>query len=427
MRVPGLCLSILTVILTAAPLAAAPHAERNEGRVVVELAPREPPSGSWTHVFAPVTGLFRGGPGYWYDPRVVEIETRPPGALLDLFYVRQNFQKRFEQARAPVTLVLPSRIDATPRDSVVIRATLDGHRREEVQVEVRSRTELVTLELAPLPNALLVFTHTCFAGRGALTFLTERAADFRVQPTQTGFRVILLGTGIAPDARVNLASAPSALVASLRADQIGEDLIVSAELAERVRGGPFAPRRRQAEDFVRGVHVLSLEFAAGEEEAAHVERARAALARIGPDRVTGCALAFDAQLRDALDAAALLRALAPSGTYTDRFTRAAMKRLGEISPGGVIHMRDGAQFRGAIAVELSAAMAQAGDAVGYLALLRTFVAELESEPNRRSTLRSLIAPELDPSRFDAIVAEAERLERGCADREIARTAPDPSG
>jgi len=424
MRVPGLCLSILAAILTAAPIAAAPDAERGDERVVVELVPREPPSGSWSHVFAPLTSLFHGGTGYWYDPRVVEIETRPPGALLDFFYVRRNFQKRFEQARAPVTLVLPSRLDATPRDSVVIRATLDGHRREEVRVEVRSRTERVTLELAPLPNALLAFTHTCFAGRGALTFLTEQAADFRVQSTQTGFRVILLGTRVAPDGRVNLASAPSALVASLRADQIGEDLIVSAELAERARGGPFAPRRRQAEDFVRGVHVLSLEFAAGEEEAVHVERARDALARIGSDRVAGCALVFDAHLRDALDAAALLRALAPSGSYTDRFTRAAMKRLGEISPGGVIHIRDGAQFGGAIAVELSAAMAQPGDAVGYLALLRTFVAELEPAANRRSTLRSLIAPELDPSQFDAIVDEAERLERDCGDRE---TAPVPSG
>src|SRR5215468_59067 len=88
----------------------------------VELAPADRPSWSLTNVFAPITGLFLGGPSYWYAPRRIAIETVPSGALLDLFYVRRNFQKGFEQAQSPVTVVLPSRIEAGPRDTLVVRA-----------------------------------------------------------------------------------------------------------------------------------------------------------------------------------------------------------------------------------------------------------------------------------------------------------------
>jgi hypothetical protein len=420
MRGLGFCLSIVATFAVVAPIGAQTDAPRSDRRVVVELAPHDPPSWSWTRVFAPVTGLFLGGPGYWYAPRVIEIETRPPGALVDLFYVRRNFQKRFEQVEAPATLVLPSRIDATPQDSVVIRAQLDGHRRDEVRVEVRSRTDRVTIELAPLPNRLVAFAHTYFAGRAALIFTTEEPVAFRLQRAPQGFRVILPETRITPEARAIAVGGASAFVDALRADQVGEDLIVSAALAERVRAGALVPRRRQWEDFSRGLYVLSLEFALERDEAAYIERAQRVLAGIGSDRVSGCALVFDALLRDALDPAALLRALAPRGAYTDPYTRAAMKRLGEISPGGVIHMRDGSRFRGSIPVELSAAASQPGDAIGYLALLRAFVDGLEPESARRSALRSLSAPELHPAQFDAIVDAAEQRERECADRTSAR-------
>ncbi len=118
---------------------------------VIELIPEERASWGATNLFAPITGFFLGGPGYWYKERRIEIETTPPGATIDLFYVRSNFQKAYEQAEAPVTIVLPSRVEAGPRDSVTIRALLDGYRRKDINVRVRSRWTSCRSSSSPCP------------------------------------------------------------------------------------------------------------------------------------------------------------------------------------------------------------------------------------------------------------------------------------
>jgi hypothetical protein len=89
-----------------------------------------------------------------------------------------------------------------------------------------------------------------------------------------------------------------------------------------------------------------------------------------------------------------------------------MKRLAEVSPGGRIEMTDGSSYTGA-PLELAAAMSQAAQAKGYLALLRAFVRELEPPPNRVATLRGLVAPELGSAAFAEALAAAERREAGC--------------
>ena len=75
----------------------------------IELIPEDRAGWTVTNLFAPITGLFMGGPGYWYSDRKIRVETTPPGAALDLFYVRRNFQKGYEQADAPVEILLPPR------------------------------------------------------------------------------------------------------------------------------------------------------------------------------------------------------------------------------------------------------------------------------------------------------------------------------
>ena len=92
--------------------------------------------------------------------RQIEIDTVPPHAVLELSYVRENIQKRFKRAEAPILLVLPSRIQAGPRDSVLVRALLDGHLQTERNVEVRSREKNLTISLAPLPNVLSTISQT---------------------------------------------------------------------------------------------------------------------------------------------------------------------------------------------------------------------------------------------------------------------------
>lgn len=416
MRAPLIVLSNLCAVLVTVPGAAQPAESRPDGVELVELRPAEPPSWSWTHLFAPLTGLFLGGPGYWVEPRIIEIDTRPSGAVLDLFYVRNNFQKDYAQAITPVRLVLPSRIDATGRDLVTIRARSDGYRQEEVRLKVRSRTERLAIELKPLPNVLLSFSHRYFAATGSLLFTTQQPLDFRVQASPDGFRIVLIGTHAAPGARTILEGTTSALVDATTLLQVGEDLIAGFSLTEQAQREEIEPRRRQWEDPVRGVYVFALDLSPREAGDAAMGRARDVLARMASARVSGCALEFDTVLRGELGVAALDRALVSGASHPARFLKAGMRRLGELSPGGAIHMLDGSRYRASHPIELAAAVGQPGSAIGFLSLLRTFTDGMEPEPLRRVTLHSLLAPELEHSRFDTALGIAERRERICAER-----------
>jgi hypothetical protein len=144
-----------------------------------------------------------------------------------------------------------------------------------------------------------------------------------------------------------------------------------------------------------------------------VQDALAALARITPADVTGCALAFDSSMRDQLAPGALSRALAPQGDFTDRYVRASMRRLGEVTPGGVVSFTGGSKYSPAVPIELEVSLNQAAGAQGFLALLRSFVFDLEGEGYQVDTYRSLIAPEIDSSSFDVVLEKAQASEASC--------------
>jgi hypothetical protein len=399
-----------TTLLILAVCALAPRASL--GGETVELVPEDREGWSLTNLFAPITGLFLGGPGYWYERRRIEIETTPPGALLDLFYVRRNFQKGFEQAEAPVTVLLPSRIEAGPRDSLVVRAGLDGYRFQETTVRIRSRETRIEIQLAPVPNSLVAFSHVSLAGRATLEFLTQEPIVFRLQQGGAGPSLILPQTAALPDARASLGGVRGPLITSLVPQQLGEDLVVRVGLSEAARAG-YELRSRQGQDPARGLHSFAIDLVPPDGGSEAVERSRAALARIAPSDVTGCAADFDAALRAGLDPEQLARALAPRATFTDPLLRAALRRLGEVSPGGAIELVDGTRYRTSNPLELAAAASDPAQARGYLALLRRLVAELEPAEHRREALRGLVAPELPRPAFDAALDAAESRERTC--------------
>ena len=398
-------------VLAALVWTSAPAAHGGE---TVELVPPERPSWSLTNFFAPITGLFLGGPSYWYAPRRIEIETVPTGALLDLFYVRRNFQKGFEQAESPVTVLLPSRIEAGPRDTLVVRAVLDGYRYREQSVRVRSRETTLEIQLEPVANTLVAFAHVSLAGRTTLEFLTREAIAFRVQQGTAGPALILPQTAAQPEALASLEGTRGPLVVSVAPQQLGEDLVVRLSLSDE--GKRSEMRSRQGEDPVRGLHVLAFDLVPPDGGAESVQRARAALGRIATADVTGCTSDFDAALRERLDSERLARALTPRGAFTDPYLRAALKRLGEVSPGGEIELLDGTRYRVEVPLELAAAASEPAQARGYLALLRRWVGELESEAYRREALRGLLAPELPRPDFDAVMDAAEAREHDCGAR-----------
>ena len=351
-------------------------------------------------------------PGHNYDPRSVLVETSPEGAMLDLFYIRANFQKRYEQAESPALVKLPPRIEAGPRDALMVRAFREGYRQKEATLRVQSGQDRIVLELEPLPNTLVAASHTYLAGRGSLAFLAKESLNVRVQERDDGFNVILAETALGGEVAPIFTGMKSPLVEQVEWLQLGEDLLVEVKMPEGRRKG-YELRSRQTRDELRDLYFYSVELVPADGGVDVVRRAREALTRIRVEDVTGCARSFDDALREKLDPEALARSLAPRGTFTDPYLRAAMKRLAELSPGAHVEMLDGSTFTSS-PIELSAAMSQAAQARGYLALLRAFVREIEAPDGRRDTLRGLVAPESSPDVFAEALASAERREASCA-------------
>jgi hypothetical protein len=326
--------------------------------------------------------------------------------------VRENIQQRFERAQSPILLRLPTRIEASPRDSISIRAILDGYLHQEVNLEVRSRETQLTIELAPLPNRLEAMTHTYLSRRGSLKFLTSEKVKFRVQEMSDGFSIALTGTGHSEGDFETMRGISSDNIKFLRAEQLGEDLVVRVQLHDTALNR-LDLRSTQGYDAIRELHQFTVELVPIEGNAAVLARSGDALIRVQRSDVFGCALDFDRSLRSQLDSEALSRALAPSSSFLDRHLRSALQRLGELSPDGLISLTDGSKFRPSITLDLAAASAQSAEAIGFLSLLSAFIAELESPEHRRNALRGVIAPELNSERFAAIIEVAEAPERRC--------------
>jgi hypothetical protein len=210
-----------------------------------------------------------------------------------------------------------------------------------------------------------------------------------------------------------LAGLQSPLVAGVESQQLGEDLLIKVRLADGVAAEDLELRSREQQDPVRGLHRFTIDMIPRGQAASDVERARHALGQLGPGDVSGCAAAFDDGLRRRLDAEMLARALAPRGDFTDPYLRAALRRLGEVSPGGAIALDDGARYRPGVPLELAAAASQASSARGFLVLLREWVRVLEPSPYRTEALRSLVAPEMGPAAFEDALAAARSAEQRC--------------
>ena len=380
-------------------------------REVLDMSPQSPVAWGLRYLTAPLISVVRGS-DYMYAAREIAIETTPAGGYLDLFYVRSGFQKRFEQAEAPLTILLPSRLETGSRDSLTIRAFAEGYRQKSITLKLRGKIGDVNLDLAPLPNRLDSVTSRYFAGRTAVSFLTAEALTFRLQEGNDGYGIILTETAISEDARASVSRIRSPLIADSYSQQLGEDLMVKLVMADDLSS--LEVRSKQSYDAPRDLHAFSVHLVPSGSDADRVERATKALGRLSYADVTKCALAFDSALREELDPGTLARALRPSGDFTDRYLRAAMRRLGSLSPDGSIELVDGTRLRSGSTIELELAMSNAAGARGFLALLRSFVAGLESDGDDRvESLRSLLAPELRSNQFGEILSEARATEAVC--------------
>ncbi len=377
------------------------------GGEVVHLMPEDKASWSPGRMFA----FLR--PGHNYGERTIQIETTPSDAVLDLYYVRAGFQKRYEQAEAPATVVLPRRVEATGRDTVTIRASAEGYKAREVTLRVRGSEDELLLELDPLANVLYSVEHSYFGGRGSLSFLTKEAPQVRMQKGKRSFQVALHETARGETLERDFGQVKSPLVGAMASQQAGDDLMVRVAFAKESDPSAYELRSRQSHDPISDQYRYTVDFVPADGGAEAIERAKGALDRISRKDVGACALVFDETLRGALEPASLARALTPRGAFTDRFLRAAMKRLGQLDDAGRVRMIDGSEYATHNPLELSAAMSQASQARGFLAVLRAFVAGLEPEGQRATSLRSLVAPDLGAAEFAALVEAAEAKEAAC--------------
>jgi hypothetical protein len=378
---------------------------------VIDLKPDDLASFGMKNVAAPLASIFRGF-GHYYGERKILIDTTPSGGMVDLFYVRSNFQKRFEQAETPVMVLLPSRVNAGPRDAMTIRAFREGFRQQQVSIKISSKVDRITLDLEPLPNRLDGLSHRYFAGRSTIGFLTKESLMFRLQEREDGVAVVLTETAMSPEAAASLERLRSPLVTQASGQQLGEDLVVQVSLSEAARNDAEF-RSRQEYNAARDLHEFTLELVPKDGGARSVEAALAALASVGPADVTGCALDFDSAVREHLDAGALSRALSPQGSFIDRYIRAAMRRLGEVTPGGVVVFTDGSRYSPKVPIELEVSLSRAAQAQGLLSLLKKFVYGLEDASYRAETYRGLVAPELDPASFEVVLEQAEAVRASC--------------
>jgi hypothetical protein len=358
-------------------------------------------------------------PWHYFPQRSIRIETNPPGALLDLAYLRHGARLMFEQVRAPLEVELPSRFVAHKSDSLSVRAFVPGYLPARLTASLRGGTREIQIELERISNSVEIVGYRYLAGRGALTLSSRAELEMRVSNTGQEFYVVLTETALGEAAGTVLDSLRSPQIERATAIQLGSDLLLQVHLGEAAREEIPTLRIFTGFDTARQLHRTVLDFS--RPEVRTTRRALDGLAEIRPDAVSGCALRFDAALREGLEPTDLARALTPSADFIDPILRAALLRLAELSPDGRLRLADGTRLQPDLALEFEAALGQADQVEGFLALLRALAARMASKEEQTQVLRGLVAPELDQGSFEDRAAEAERAERECtAPREPAR-------
>jgi len=389
------------VCLPLVAVSAAPSADAVPQ--IVDLVPLE--RAAWTpkNVLVGVSVAF-GGWNYWYAERTIEVETVPPDAGLGLYYLRQNFQKRFERADAPATVRLPARADTTGKDAVRIHATANGYLAKDVSFASRDVPQRVTITLSALPNSLVFLGQTSFAGRTTLTLRTTEQPEVRLTKTSrsSGFTIALTRTALKLEGTV---SGSGARLRSIDATQIGEDVVVRVE----TDGPEVEVRSKQSFDPVSSQYVSVFDLVRAGATAPSDAEIRARFAGVPFAPSAGCDARYAEALRARLGDAAIADALRPSGGLTDLYRREAMLRLGRFQE-GTVRTEAGETLHTGSSLELALALQSAATVEGYLALLGALA---RSEPQPADALRSLVAPQLSAAEFAPAYEAAESARAGC--------------
>jgi hypothetical protein len=345
-----------------------------------------------------------GGWNYWYGDRYVTIETVPAEADLGLYYIRANFQKRFERGGAPARVRLPKRVDTTTRDHFSVRVSANGFSTTEKTYNVRKAPPKVLIKLEPLPNSLVAFVSTYIAGRTTFSFYTSEEPQFRISKSRgsSGFMLSLTKTA---DKLEEPPQVTEGLVRSVEVSQLGEDILIRVETRE----DELEIRTKQAYDPIREEHVFVLESMPKDLRPPTSDQLRRSLERAAFALDDPCDASFEAVLREALEPLRTASASRPSAGLAGLYRRELMLRLGRLDR-GTVHTVAGEALRTGNPLELELALQNSLAVRGYIGLLGAF-ARTQDEPE--SVLRTLLAPQMPPEAFREAYGVAESAWEDC--------------
>ncbi|MCP4004012.1 MAG: hypothetical protein GY725_07440 [bacterium] len=369
----------------------------------IDLQPPERAAWSPRNIVVGISS-FLGRWNYWYAEREVLIETVPAEAAVGLYYIRSNFQKRYEQARTPVLITLPPRVDTTTKDNVKIHVMADGYLSKNVGFNSRKIPSAIVIQLEPLPNNLVFFGHTDLAGRTTLTLRTTEEPDVRVSKSR-GFAGFTLALAETADKLEDGGAVSGGHVTSVEVAQVAEDVLVRV----KTLNADVEVRSKNGFDPIRKEHILTLDLMEKGTRTPSGAQIRSALQVPGFSLGDPCLRIGADVLRRDIDPQLLARAFRPTGSLADLFRREALKRLGRLNK-GTIRTDSGDMLRTGSPIELELGLQTASRVIDYFELLIAFA---RTRPDPQTSLRSLVAPEMGSAAFAPLWSEIEASRDGC--------------
>jgi len=394
----GFCRPLALALSCAVPCASA------EERVA--LAPERAPPRSASRVLASLRDGAR-------EPRELHIETAPPGAQLELAYLRAGAPLAHARGAAPLVATLPSPALTGEDDRIRVRAELAGYAPHELALDARELSGRVRVELAPLPRRLLAGSLLELGEHSRLELISDRALAARLVRTQSGWRIVLADVAASDDVRARLEALRGEAVASVRVRVVGTDWIVELTQAS---GERRSPRMTRKEETVRSASHLALEWLpeGGEERA--LARARDALAGLDADDLGSCGAAFEDGVAASLGRETLARSLAPSGAFTDAYVALALDALAAASPRAELVLRDGSRVVPSSQLARAGVAARAAEVRNLLVAVRALTESLAPRGDSQRALHAWLAPERTPEDFAASYERAADAEARCRGR-----------
>ncbi len=353
-------------------------------------------------------------PFHYYRSRQVTVDSTPPGAELDLAYLRRGSQLMYHRGQAPLEVVLPTRLQSASADRLLIRGFLPGHERTRMSLSIDELgNEELVLELPPLPNQVTAVLHGSLAGRSVLELRSDEPPTLRVSEDAGGYTVVLVRTGLESALSEQLSTLDDPQL-EVDARQLGNDLVLRLGFGT---AGPLELRHRSTVDPVRGGARTRIELE-GEAAAGRSERLLAAVASMEAPSGDVCQGAWEQALRVELSDRELSGLLGRDDHPYRATLRAALRRLAELSPDRTLHTTGGTALVSGSPLEFELAWSRSAEIDGYLRWLHDVAQRIEPEDEGTRAFRSMVAPGWEVGRFDRLLASArtglEQCQRGVA-------------